>query len=181
MFGMGKIIRKTALALGAVAVAALARPYIVGVDVSWVLEDESLGATYYDDGKKQDLFDILQNNGINFIRVRTFVNSCIGYAKESYSGANSNVCWCDLEHTIALAKRIKAHNMGFFLDFHMSDTWASIGHQDVPASWAGKGNAEMGKLAYNHARSPHRMHFVSVRWGPRFEVRLVGGSFLRFV
>ena len=153
MFGMGKIIRKTALALGAVAVAALARPYIVGVDVSWVLEDESLGATYYDDGKKQDLFDILQNNGINFIRVRTFVNSCIGYAKESYSGANSNVCWCDLEHTIALAKRIKAHNMGFFLDFHMSDTWASIGHQNVPASWAGKSNAEMGKLAYNHVKT----------------------------
>lgn len=150
---MGKIIRKTALALGAVAVAALARPYIVGVDVSWVLEDESLGATYYDDGKKQDLFDILQNNGINFIRVRTFVNSCIGYAKESYSGANSNVCWCDLEHTIALAKRIKAHNMGFFLDFHMSDTWASIGHQNVPASWAGKSNAEMGKLAYNHVKT----------------------------
>ena len=153
MFGLGKIIRKTALVLGAVAVAALARPYIVGVDVSWVLEDESLGAKYYDNGKQQDLFDILQNHGINFIRVRTFVNSCIGYAKESYSGANSNVCWCDLEHTIALAKRIKAHNMGFFLDFHMSDTWASIGHQDVPASWAGKSNAEMGKLAYNHVKT----------------------------
>ena len=153
MFGMGKIIRKTALVLGAVAVAALARPYIVGVDVSWVLEDESLGAKYYDNGKQQDLFDILQNHGINFIRVRTFVNSCIGYAKESYSGANSNVCWCDLEHTIALAKRIKAHNMGFFLDFHMSDTWASIGHQNVPASWAGKSNAEMGKLAYNHVKT----------------------------
>lgn len=153
MFGLGKIIRKTALVLGAVAVAALARPYIVGVDVSWVLEDESLGAKYYDNGKQQDLFDILQNHGINFIRVRTFVNSCIGYAKESYSGANSNVCWCDLEHTIALAKRIKAHNMGFFLDFHMSDTWASIGHQNVPASWAGKSNAEMGKLAYNHVKT----------------------------
>ena len=153
MFGLGKIIRKTALVLGAVAVAALARPYIVGVDVSWVLEDESLGAKYYDNGKQQDLFDILQNHGINFIRVRTFVNSCIGYAKNSYSGANSSVCWCDLEHTIALAKRIKAHNMGFFLDFHMSDTWASIGHQDVPASWAGKSNAEMGKLAYNHVKT----------------------------
>ena len=153
MFGLGKIIKKTALVLGAVAVAALARPYIVGVDVSWVLEDESLGAKYYDNGKQQDLFDILQNHGINFIRVRTFVNSCIGYAKESYSGANSNVCWCDLEHTIALAKRIKAHNMGFFLDFHMSDTWASIGHQNVPASWAGKSNAEMGKLAYNHVKT----------------------------
>ena len=153
MFGLGKFIKKTALVLGAVTVASMARPYIVGVDVSWVLEDESLGATYYDDGKKQDLFDILQNNGINFIRVRTFVNSCIGYAKENYSGASSNVCWCDLEHTIALAKRIKAHNMGFFLDFHMSDTWASIGHQNVPESWKGKSNAEMGKLAYQHVKT----------------------------
>ncbi len=153
MFGLAKSFKRAALALGAVAVAAMARPYIVGVDVSWVLEDESLGAKYYDDGKQQDLFDILQNNGINFIRVRTFVNSCIGYAKNAYSGADPNVCWCDLEHTIKLAKRIKAHNMGFFLDFHMSDTWASIGHQDVPASWAGKSNAEMGKLAYEHVKT----------------------------
>ena len=35
----------------------------------------------------------------------------------------------------------------------MSDTWASIGHQNVPASWAGKSNAEMGKLAYNHVKT----------------------------
>ena len=153
MLGLGKIFKKTAVVAGALAIAAVARPYIVGVDVSWVLEDESLGAKYYDDGKQQDLFDILQNNGINFIRVRTFVNSCIGYAKENYSGASSDVCWCDLEHTIALAKRIKAHNMGFFLDFHMSDTWASIGHQNVPESWKGKSNAEMGKLAYNHVKT----------------------------
>lgn len=146
-------LKKAAIALCAISAFVMARPYIVGVDVSWVLEDESLGAKYYDDGKQQDLFDILQNNGVNFIRVRTFVNSCIGYAKESYSGANSNVCWCDLEHTIAIAKRIKAHNMGFFLDFHMSDTWASIGHQNVPASWKGKSNAEMGKLAYEHVKT----------------------------
>ncbi len=101
--------KKAAIAIGVIAAAAMARPYIVGVDVSWVLEDESLGAKYYHDGKQQDLFDILQDHGINFIRVRTFVNSCVGYATESYSGANSKVCWCDLEHTIALAKRIKAH------------------------------------------------------------------------
>lgn len=147
-----KNIKMAAFALGILALTCLARPYIVGVDVSWVLEDESLGATYYDDGKKMDLFDILQNNGINFIRLRTFVNSCNGYAKESYSGANSNVCWCDLEHTIVHAKRIKAHNMGFLLDFHMSDTWASIGKQYVPAAWKGKSDAEMQKLAYEHVK-----------------------------
>lgn len=152
-FNFMNTFKKAAVAMGVIAAAAMARPYIVGVDVSWVLEDESLGAKYYHDGKQQDLFDILQDHGINFIRVRTFVNSCVGYATESYSCANSKVCWCDLNHTIALAKRIKAHNMGFFLDFHMSDTWASIGKQYVPASWSGKSNAEMGKLAYDHVKT----------------------------
>ena len=142
-----------AVLLGVVAAASVARPYIVGVDISWILEDESLGATYYHDGKKQDVFDILADHGVNFIRVRTFVNSCVGYATESYSGASSSVCWCDLDHTIQLAKRIKAHNMGFFLDFHMSDTWASIGKQYVPAAWKGKSNDEMGQLAYEHVKT----------------------------
>lgn len=147
------LIKRTILALGVLAAASAARPYIVGVDVSWVLEDESLGATYWHEGKKMDLFDILKDHGVNFIRLRTFVNSCAGYAKESYSGANSNVCWCDLEHTIIHARRVKAHQMGFLLDFHMSDTWASIGKQYVPAAWKGKSDAEMQKLAYNYVKS----------------------------
>lgn len=151
--GLLNVVKKSATIISLIAAAAMARPYIVGVDISWIPEDESLGATYYHDGKKMDVFDILQDHGVNFIRVRTFVNSCVGYAKESYSGANSNVCWCDLDHTIALAKRIKAHNMGFFLDFHMSDTWASIGKQYVPAAWKGKSNEEMGKLAYDHVKT----------------------------
>lgn len=147
------LVKRAVLALGVLAAASAARPYIVGVDVSWVLEDESLGATYWHEGKKMDLFDILKDHGVNFIRLRTFVNSCAGYAKESYSGANSNVCWCDLEHTIIHARRVKAHQMGFLLDFHMSDTWASIGKQYVPAAWKGKSDAEMQKLAYNYVKA----------------------------
>lgn len=150
--GMLKGIRNTGLALLGMATLATARPYIVGVDISWLLEDESLGATYYDGSTKKDLFVILKDHGVNFIRVRTFVNSCVGYAKESYSGANSNVCWCDLDHTITLAKRIKAAKMGFLLDFHMSDTWASIGKQYVPAAWSGMTDAQMQKAAYEYVK-----------------------------
>lgn len=149
---MLKAIRNTGLALLGTVAVATARPYIVGVDISWLLEDESLGATYYDGTTKKDLFVILKDHGVNFIRVRTFVNSCVGYAKESYSGANSNVCWCDLDHTITLAKRIKAAKMGFLLDFHMSDTWASIGKQYVPAAWSGMTDAQMQKAAYDYVK-----------------------------
>lgn len=149
---MLKTVRTTALALLGAAAFASARPYIVGVDISWLLEDESVGATYWDGGTQKDLFTILKDHGVNFIRVRTFVNSCAGYAKESYSGANSNVCWCDLDHTITLAKRIKAAKMGFLLDFHMSDTWASIGKQYVPAAWSGMSDAQMQKAAYDYVK-----------------------------
>lgn len=143
----------TFLFFTALVSSTLCRPFIIGVDISWLLEDESVGAKYYDNGKEMDLLDILQNHGINFIRVRTFVNSCIGYGKENLSGASTKVCWCDTDYTVQLAKRIKNHKMGFLLDFHMSDTWASIGHQNVPESWKGKSNEEMGKLAYNHVKS----------------------------
>lgn len=150
--GINGRLRTAMLAILGVATLATARPYIVGVDISWLLEDESVGATYWDGGTQKDLFAILKDHGVNFIRVRTFVNSCVGYAKESYSGANSNVCWCDLDHTITLAKRIKAAKMGFLLDFHMSDTWASIGKQYVPAAWSGMSDAQMQKAAYDYVK-----------------------------
>lgn len=152
---MSRAIRTTGLALLGMAALASARPFIVGADVSWLLEDESVGATYWDGGTQKDLFQILKDHGVNFIRVRTFVNSCApgGYASNSYSGASTKVCWCDLEHTIALARRIKAARMGFLLDFHMSDTWASIGEQHVPAAWSGMTDAQMQKAAYEYVRS----------------------------
>lgn len=153
--GMLKAIRTTGLAMLGMATLATARPYIVGVDISWVLEDESIGATYWDGGTQKDVFQILKDHGVNFIRVRTFVNPCApgGYASNSYSGASSKVCWCDLEHTITLAKRIKAAKMGFLLDFHMSDLWASIGEQHVPSAWAGMTDAQMQKAAYEYVKN----------------------------
>jgi arabinogalactan endo-1,4-beta-galactosidase len=33
--------------------------------------------------------------------------------------------------------------MGILLDFHMSDTWASVGEQHVPSAWAGMSPTDM--------------------------------------
>lgn len=136
-------------------VSLLARPYIVGADISWILEDEHMGSTYWDEGQQKDVFQILKDHGVNFIRVRTFVDPCAdgGYTWESYSAASGQECWCDLEHTIELAERIKEYEMGFLLDFHMSDTWASIGHQYVPSAWAGMNDEDMRAAAYEYTRS----------------------------
>lgn len=125
-----------------------ARPYIVGADISWVLEDESRGATYWDDGEQRDIFELLKDYGLNFIRIRTFVDPC---ASGGYASRGSE-CWCDLEHTVEIGKRIKGADMGFLLDFHMSDTWASIGEQHVPSAWANDNDEEMRQHAYEYTK-----------------------------
>jgi arabinogalactan endo-1,4-beta-galactosidase len=106
--------------------------FILGADVSWLLEDEAGGATYYDGGKQLDLLALLQARGFNYIRVRTFVNPAAagGYA------AGKPEAWCDLEHTIELAQRVKQRDMGLLLDFHYSDNWADPAKQQKPAAWA---------------------------------------------
>lgn len=51
-----------------------------------------------------------------------------------------------------MARRVKACKMGLFLDFHMSDLWASIGEQHVPSAWAGMSSSEMNAAAYAHVK-----------------------------
>jgi len=89
---------------------------------------------------------IFANNGFNYIRIRTFVNP-------SASGGYSAAGFCDIAHTITLAKRVKACGMGILLDFHMSDTWASIGEQHVPSAWAGMSPSAMQTAAHDYVKS----------------------------
>jgi len=44
--------------------------------------------------------------------------------------------YCDLPHTIAVAKRVKAMGMGLLIDFHYSDSWADPGKQFTPSAWS---------------------------------------------
>jgi beta-galactosidase/arabinogalactan endo-1,4-beta-galactosidase len=105
--------------------------FILGADVSWVPEDETDGAEYFDHGVKKVIFQILQDYKFNYIRLRLFVNpsSTNGYARRRAEA------FCDLEHVKALAKRAKAAGMGLLLDIHYGDTWTSPGHQDKPVAW----------------------------------------------
>ena len=114
-------------------------PYILGADVSWILEDEAEGATYWDRGEQKDPLLILKNYGFNYIRARIFVNP---HAPGGYS-ARRNEAFCDLEHTAKFASRIKAAGLSFLLSIHYGDTWTSPGKQAKPAAWA---NLPYGKL-----------------------------------
>lgn len=95
--------------------------YYLGVDVSF--EASAPEAT------RANLLDVLKSHGINSIRLRTFVDP---KASDGYDKANGN---CDLAHTIAFGKQIKAAGMGLLIDFHYSDNWADPGKQCVPVAW----------------------------------------------
>jgi len=42
--------------------------------------------------------------------------------------------------------------MGLFLDFHMSDTWASIGSQIIPSAWRGMTPPQMQTAAHDYVK-----------------------------
>jgi arabinogalactan endo-1,4-beta-galactosidase len=123
--------------------------YMLGADVSWLLEDEADGAVYYDGDKKLELLALMRARGFNYIRIRTFVDPSApgGYA------AGKPEAWCDLAHTIALAQRVKQQNLGFLLDFHYSDNFADPGKQVKPAAWAALPFAELVQAVHDYTKA----------------------------
>ena len=121
--------------------------YIIGADISWTLEDEAGGAKYADASGVKPIEQILANKGFNYVRLRTFVcPSCAGgYNRQGF---------CDDKHTVIMAKRVKACGMGLLLDFHMSDTWVSLGTgastSAQPSAWKGMSPTEMQAAAYKY-------------------------------
>ncbi|HOG68161.1 MAG TPA: glycosyl hydrolase 53 family protein [Fibrobacteraceae bacterium] len=111
--------------------------YILGVDISKFQEYESRGVLFYDtDRQKKTIFQILKNHGINYIRLKTFVDpsAMYGYAA-SGCGETSSESFGDKAHIMAYAKKVKEEGFGFLLDIHYSDNWADPGKQIIPERW----------------------------------------------
>lgn len=110
--------------------ANLPSSFVKGADVSELAEMEENGFKYFDaNGNEADALTILKNNGINYMRVRLWVDP---QDKDGNTyGAGHN----DLKTTLALAKRIKALGVKFLLDFHYSDFWTDPGKQLKPKAW----------------------------------------------
>lgn len=119
--------------------------FAIGADVSHIPQDEAGGRTRFvdTDGTQKDILAILKNHGFNFIRLRTFVDPTAtdGYSSQGY---------CDLTHTIAMAKRVKQACMGFLLDFHYSDNWADPGKQCIPVAWQGMNLTQMTQQVHDY-------------------------------
>ena len=102
---------------------------ILGADISFLRQLEAKGIKFSDKGVEKDVFEILKDHGFNYIRLRVFVDP------SNDSGYSPGKGFCDLHHTLEMAKRIKKSGMKFLLDIHYSDTWADPGRQNIPIAW----------------------------------------------
>ncbi|GAA3620931.1 glycosyl hydrolase 53 family protein [Nonomuraea rosea] len=137
-----KRILTTLLLLAALVVAqqpahAQARLQIRGADVSSLAKSEALGGVYRDaQGRTGDALRILSQAGLNYIRLKVWVNPADGYNTKT--------------QVLALARRVKAQGMKLLVDFHYSDTWADPGKQFKPAAWEALTLDQLRQAVYDH-------------------------------
>ncbi|MFE5890067.1 arabinogalactan endo-beta-1,4-galactanase [Streptomyces sp. NPDC056462] len=110
---------------------------IHGADISSLAKSEAKGGVYRTgSGTTADAITILKNAGMNYARLKVWVNPADGYNNKT--------------RVLAMAKRVKAAGMKLLVDFHYSDTWADPGAQGKPAAWAGHSYSQLKTDVYNH-------------------------------
>ena len=93
-----------------------------GADVSWLSEMEHDSVRFYDPaGKEGDCLDIMQQLGMNAVRLRVWVNHSTG--------------WSNKPDVVAQAKRAAKQGLRVMIDIHYSDFFADPSHQTIPAAW----------------------------------------------
>jgi len=105
---------------------------IIGADISSVQAAEARGVQYSDKGVRKDILTILKDHGFNYVRLRVFNDPTKATPRDRPYSMDG---YCDLPHTIEMAKRVKAMGMALLIDFHYSDSWADPGKQFTPSAW----------------------------------------------
>ena len=104
--------------------------FINGVDISTVLSEEESGVVYRDfAGNPADIFDVLADAGINYVRVRVW-NNPYNAGGDGYGAGN-----VDVARATEIGERATAAGMKVLVDFHYSDFWADPGKQNAPKAW----------------------------------------------
>lgn len=122
---------------------------IRGMDVSSYISLKNAGVKYYDNnGNEAPLLKVLNDNGINYIRIRIW-NDPYNEKGETYGGGAN-----DIEKGLEIAREAAQYNMKILLDIHYSDFWADPEVQLVPKAWQGDVNNhdKMRSHVYNYTK-----------------------------
>ncbi len=110
---------------------------ILGADISSLAKSEDKGGTYKDrEGRAGDALQILHEAGLNYARLRVWVDPADGYH--------------DADEVLAMAQRLKPLGIKLLVDFHYSDDWADPGKQNKPAAWEDLDVAGLEQAVYDH-------------------------------
>ena len=121
--------------------------FILGMDASCVPSLEAGGVKYYDhEGNEKDVYRILSENGVNYIRVRVW-NAPFDANGNGYGGGN-----CDIDNAIEIGKRATQYGMKLLVNFHYSDFWADPGKQMVPKAWKNMSFEEKTEALYQYTK-----------------------------
>lgn len=122
-------------------VEGLSEDFMKGVDISMLYEIEKAGGKYYNaQGNEDDLFNILKENGVNWIRLRVWNNPTQG------GGSNS------VENDIPMAVRAKKAGFKLLVDFHYSDFWSDPGKQAMPEEWKGLSSKQLNAAVKKYTK-----------------------------
>ena len=110
---------------------------ILGADISSLKKSEDKGGVYkYSDGTQADALQILKDNGLNYARLRVWVDPADGYHNKA--------------EILAMASRLKSLGIKLSVDFHYSDNWADPGKQNKPAAWKDYDFEQLKQAVYDH-------------------------------
>jgi arabinogalactan endo-1,4-beta-galactosidase len=110
---------------------------ILGADISSLKKSEDLGGVYKNaDGTPGDALQILKDHGLNYARLRVWVDPADGYHNK--------------EKILVMAKRFKDLGIKLLVDFHYSDNWADPGKQIKPAAWKEYDFEQLKQALYDH-------------------------------
>ena len=123
----------------------LPEDFIFGMDSSQVPALEAAGVKYYDyEGNEADVFETLAKSGINYIRVRVWVDP-FDSEGNGYGGGN-----CNIDTAVEIGKRATKYGMKLLVNFHYSDFWADPAKQMVPKAWDGMLIDEKAEAVYQY-------------------------------
>jgi arabinogalactan endo-1,4-beta-galactosidase len=111
-----------------------------GGDVSSLYRGEQAGGVYFtSSGTKENALQILSGAGMDYVRLRVWVNPSDGFDNEA--------------QLLAIAKQAHTtYGLPILLDFHYSDTWADPGHQAIPAAWSSDTLAQLETQVFNYSK-----------------------------
>jgi arabinogalactan endo-1,4-beta-galactosidase len=123
--------------------AASSAPLIIGADISDLQLYIDAKAVFLDSaGKTVDPLGFLIEKGLEYARIRVFVNPAEGTS----TGQSTN-------YVKKLAKKCTDAGLKVMINFHYSDSWADPGKQTKPSAWRSLSTADLIQKVYEYTKS----------------------------